>query len=71
MKTFNQLFSMDDLIMRTCAKEENQKKWAIFCMACPLQLRKLVERSILEIQEKREKLTDYQKKKKKEAKKQN
>ena len=58
MKTFNQLFFMDDLIMRICAKEEIQHKWAIICMACPSQLRNLGETSILEIQEKREKLTD-------------
>ena len=58
IKTFNQLFFMDELIKRTCAKEENQQECAIIGMACPLQLINLLERFILEIQEVREKLTD-------------
>ena len=40
MKTFNQLFFMDDFIMKTCAKEENQQEWAIICMTCPFQFKK-------------------------------
>ena len=58
---------MADLIMTTCAKEENQQEWAIIiCMACPLQWRNLVERSILEIQEKKQ---TNRKKKKQQTKK--
>ena len=45
---------MDDLIMRTCAKADIQQKWAIICMACPLQLRNLGEIHFRNTREKRE-----------------
>ena len=69
MKTFNQLFFMDDLIMRTCAKEEIQQKWAIICMACLLQLRNLGgEIHFRNTREKREinRLTEKEENKKKQ-----